>query len=172
MLWIFVNRDLRRQTLGRSKINFEVKIAWNECHDNTFWTLLWQTIPIYKWPEKHIANIAKCMTDPRVGCFCQGHCVNNFLEFQQQANSKVQAVTKQFQPVVTQSKCCCKAFSSHLAQNLAQTLSKPTSHIFFCRSHSNQVSKASVGLDWIGLTGGYWCRHYSKDCSQAQTFPF
>ena len=54
--------------------------------------------------KKHIANIAKCMTDPRVGCFCQGHCVNNFLEFQQQANSKVQAVTKQFQPVVTQSK--------------------------------------------------------------------
>ena len=29
-----------------------------------------------------------------------------------------------------------------------------------------------TGLDWIGLSGGYWCRHYSKDCSQAQTFSF
>ena len=25
---------------------------------------------------------------------------------------------------------------------------------------------------WIGLTGRYWCCHYSKDCSQAQTFPY
>ena len=36
-----------------------------------------------------------------------------------------------------------------------------------------QASRAClVGLDWIGLTGGYWCRHYSKDCSQAQALPF
>ena len=27
-------------------------------------------------------------------------------------------------------------------------------------------------LDWIGLTGGYWCRHFSEDWSQAQTFHF
>ena len=25
-------------------------------------------------------------------------------------------------------------------------------------------------VDWIGLTVGYWCFHYSKDCSQAQAF--
>ena len=32
----------------------------------------------------------------------------------------------------------------------------------------NQVSPypvVSLGLYWIGLTGGYWCCHYSKDCS-------
>ena len=29
---------------------------------------------------------------------------------------------------------------------------------------------SATGLDWIGLTGGYWFRHYSEDCSQAQTF--
>ena len=23
-------------------------------------------------------------------------------------------------------------------------------------------------MDWIGLTVGYWCFHYSKDCSRAQ----
>ena len=34
------------------------------------------------------------------------------------------------------------------------------------------LGQCSVGLDWIGLTGGYWCRHYSKDCSQAQALPF
>ena len=25
-----------------------------------------------------------------------------------------------------------------------------------------------AGLDWIGLTVGYWYLHYSKDCSRAQ----
>ena len=30
----------------------------------------------------------------------------------------------------------------------------------------SKLSKSfvKIGLDWIGLTGGYWCRHYSKDC--------
>ena len=28
--------------------------------------------------------------------------------------------------------------------------------------------KKNFRLDWIGLTVGYWCFHYSKDCSRAK----
>ena len=30
-----------------------------------------------------------------------------------------------------------------------------------------KVCKKKSWVDWIGLTGGYWCYHYSKDCLEA-----
>ena len=55
---------------------------------------------------------------------------------------------------------------------MALNLFNMTSHEFQLNLIFYSSAKFMIHLDWIGLTGGYWCRHYSKDCSQAQTLPF
>ena len=66
-----------------------------------------------------------------------------------------------------------KSENGKLGIRLLLHLSKSDSTLHSSNSHTLcKPSNIKYGLDWIGLTVGYWCFHRSRECSQAQTLPY
>ena len=67
-----------------------------------------------------------------------------------------------------------KSWTGSLTPITSEEMSMSGSSLMYSRIDNIQKNldfEVSHGLDWIGLTVGYWCFHHSREYSQAQTFP-
>ena len=68
-----------------------------------------------------------------------------------------------------------KSWTGSLTPITSEEMSMSGSSLMYSRIDNIQKKfdfEVSHGLDWIGLTVGYWCFHRSRECSQAHTYPY